>query len=166
MKFYQFSEALDVIYPCFGRRPLDENTRDKLFGLVKHIPAPAVEWIRCHIIESFDSLPRNIVWAFRDAHQLWLNTQPSRPSTSHQTNCPTCGGSGELHFRQFSRLTGRPYTVFCLCADCENCFANYPRETILPRFTRADVEAMDGFEYWMGWLAHHDNNAHGYHSSP
>lgn len=152
MKFFQFSEALDTIFPNFGRRPLDEKTKNDLFSLVKYIPTAAVEWIKGHIMETYDSLPRNIVGAFKAAHQVWLNTQPSRPKDYQQTKCSTCGGSGNLHFRRYSRKTGCPYSVFALCADCENCFANYPRDTVLLRLTRAEAEALDGFICWEGWL--------------
>lgn len=158
MKFVQFSEAIDTIYDCFGRKRPDISSKENLFDFVKSIPAAALDGIVKHIIKQFDSLPKNIPNAFKKAYSAWLEEHPERALYHQKTHCSTCGGSGRLHFSRFNRLTGLPYTNFALCKDCQNCFIHYPRETVLPRLTRAEVEALEGFICWEGWLARHGGN--------
>ncbi len=139
MEYTEFTRTVTELFEFFRYRPPSDTQIEIWFRKVKHLPGESLRW-SLDLIESFDTMPRNIPKAFLRAWEAWLQEHPQRKASNYLcdpfVDCPDCI-DGIVYVERFTE-TGKQTAAF-RCSKCRRSSLNG-----IPMASLEDVES-DGW---------------------
>jgi len=138
MQKERFKATIAKISMYFDRKYPSSESVDLWFDKTRNIPDEALEHVYDHITGQFDSPPRNMGNAFRDAWENYKNSNPHK-IVAVSEKCPECKSGGLLWARKKTELGYVAEFVF-RCAFCNNWRNHYANGTEVPAVSRLRLE--------------------------
>ncbi len=124
MEYTEFTQSVTELFEFFRYRPPSETQMEIWFRKTKHLPGESLRW-SLNLIETFDTMPRNIPKAFIRAWEAWLQEHPDKKAPKSVNNpdidCPDCI-DGIIYVERYAE-TG-PQTAAFRCSKCRRSSSN------------------------------------------
>lgn len=147
MDFSELNEKMGRVFSHFRMKHPGQDTILAWLPDLEHIPDEAGKWITRKICNEADSMPRNIVKAFKDLWGAYKSENPDKIKRRETEFCTVCGDSGLIWFRYHVGGHRSPHESCVRCGHCEN-HAILGRPIDMPRMKAGEIKRSGCELHW------------------